>query len=162
MIAVIIGPSGAGKTTVGRVLAAELEWRFLDADDLHPPDNIAKMREGKGLSAEDREPWLRAVRTEIDAARATGESLVVACSALKEEHRALLGAGLPDVRFAYLRADPEVLADRLRERTGHFAGPTLLPSQLATLEEPDDSIAKFDASSPPPAIAAAIRLRWAL
>lgn len=159
---VIMGPSGAGKTTVGRALATALHWRFIEADDLHPPENVAKMRQGSGLTHADRMPWLSAVRRVIDESHARGESTVVACSALTHEYRAILAAGHDSIRFVYLRAAPELLAARLQSRTGHFAGPSLLPSQLATLEEPGASALTLDASDPPDALVAAIRAKWNL
>lgn len=162
MIIVIMGPSGAGKTTIGQALAKELRWRFIEADELHPPENIAKMKRGIGLTHADRMPWLSAVRREIDAAVANGEAAVVACSALTNEYRAILSAGHDTMRFVYLRADPALLAARLASRPGHFAGPDLLPSQLATLEEPGAKALTLDASASPDALVAAIRAEWNL
>jgi gluconokinase len=147
MIVIVMGAAGSGKTTVARELAAELGWRFIEGDDLHSPENVAKMRAGIGLTDADRQPWLRAVRAQIEAAHRSGESVTVACSALTNEYREFLGADLP-VRFVYLRVTRDVLEQRLRERKGHFAGPSLLSTQLATLEEPDDSALTIDATLP--------------
>jgi gluconokinase len=147
MIVIVMGAAGSGKTTVARELAAELGWRFIEGDDLHSPENVAKMRAGIGLTDADRQPWLRAVRAQIEAAHRDGESATVACSALTNEYREFLGADLP-VRFVYLRVTRDVLEQRLRERKGHFAGPSLLKTQLATLEEPNDSALTIDATLP--------------
>ena len=157
MIIVLMGASGAGKSTVGRALAVALGWPFLDADDFHPPTNIEKMRRGEPLTTVDRAPWLEAINMALRALDSRGESAVVACSALNEYSRTELQRGLPDVRFAYLKADPQTLRQRLATRTGHFAGPALVESQLATLEEPHDNALTLDASQPVDDIVAAIR-----
>jgi gluconokinase len=162
VIIVIMGPAGAGKTTVGRALAAAVGWPFIEADDLHPPENVAKMREGIGLTHVDRMPWLSAVRQEIERVIAGGASAVVACSALTTEYRAILSAGLENVRFVYLRASEQLLHDRLRTRTGHFAGTALLPSQLATLQDPGASALTLDAAWTPESLVNAIRREWNL
>ena len=150
---VVMGAAGAGKTTVGTKLAHDLGWRFVDADGLHPRENIAKMSRHEPLTDEDREPWLQAVRQTLARARDAHESLVVACSALKRRYRHTLGDGLDDVRFVYLKATRAQLEQRLSTRTGHFAGPALLDSQLAVLEEPtEDEAMTLDASQPPDAL----------
>ena len=163
-IIVVMGPAGAGKTTVGILLAKSLGWRFLDADDFHSLGNIEKMRMGVGLSDEDRDPWLRAIRSALTSAVARGSSVVLACSALKEQYRdALIPAGSVRgrIRFVYLRAPPNVMRERLAHRTGHYAGPELLASQLETLEEPRDAL-WVDASCSPEEIAIEIRRGLAL
>ena len=132
---VVMSVTGAGKTTVGQALASALGWRFVDADDLHSSANVEKMSRNEPLTDADREPWLQAVRGEIVNAQATGQPLVVACSALKRAYRRTLSDGL-EVQFVFLKASRDALAKRLAERRGHFAGPGLLDSQLATLEEP--------------------------
>ena len=132
---VVMSVTGAGKTTVGQALARALGWRFVDADDLHSSANVEKMSRNEPLTDADREPWLQAVRGEIVNAQAAGQPLVVACSALKRAYRRTLSDGL-DVQFVYLKASRDALAQRLAKRRGHFAGPGLLDSQLATLEEP--------------------------
>ena len=162
MIIIVTGPAGAGKTTLGRALATELGWRFIEADDLHPAANIARMRTGVGLTRVDRLPWLSAIRRAIDRTEAEGLSAVVACSALTAESRAILAAGGAQVRFVYLHADRDLLERRLRQRTGHFAGPELLASQLATLEPPGAAALTLDASQPPDALVLAIRSAWHL
>lgn len=140
MVIVLIGPAGAGKTTVGIALADALGWRFMDADDFHSSGNRVRLSRGESLTDVDRQPWLASLRDEIEHAIEGGESLVLACSALKQSYREAL---LPrskhaarQVRFVYLRASPERLDTRLKSRVGHFAPPELLASQLATLEEP--------------------------
>ena len=140
MVLIVMGVTGCGKTTVGTRLAGELGWAFEDADAFHPPENIAKMRRGIALTDEDRAPWLSAIRARADRTIAGGESLVVGCSALKAAYRRVLGEGLRAIRFVYLRGDEPLLAERLRNRLGHFMDPTLLGSQLATLEEPESAI----------------------
>ena len=155
-----MGAAGAGKTTVGQALARALGWRFIEADDLHSPENIAKMRQGIGLSHLDRMPWLSRVRQAIEEADANGESVVVACSSLTNEYRAILSAGLEHVRFVYLRASASLLETRLRQRSGHFAGPALLTAQLRTLQEPGTSALTLDASAAPETLVAAIRSAW--
>jgi gluconokinase len=147
MIAVLMGVSGVGKTTLGRLLAAELGWPFLDADDFHPPANVEKMKSGRPLTDADREPWLAALAAAIRERLARGESAVLACSALKEAYRERLRVD-PCVRFVFLKADPEVLRRRLEQRKGHYFPPHLLASQLADLEEPEDAL-EVDVTDPP-------------
>jgi gluconokinase len=156
VIAVLMGVTGAGKTTVGRRLAADLGWVFVEGDDLHPPANIDRMRRGEPLTDADRWPWLRALRGRIDELVLAGRSAVVTCSALKEAYRDALAAERPEVRFVYLQAPAGVIEDRLRHRVGHFMPPGLLASQLETLEEPTDAVA-VDARSTPAEIVAAVR-----
>ena len=162
-IIVLMGPAGAGKTTVGLALAQSLGWRFLDADDFHSPANVAKMRSGVGLTDEDRAPWLAAMHDALERALTSATCVVLACSALKEQYRRALtpeGAG-SRIRFVYLHADEAVLRERLAHRTGHYAGPELLASQLETLEEPSDAL-WVDASRPPAEIVSRIRDALAL
>jgi len=156
MIVILMGVAGAGKTTVGRLLARDLGWAFHDGDDVHPPSNVEKMRRGLPLTDADRAPWLAAVHRLIEQIAADGASAVVACSALKQSYRNRLVAGVPDVRFAYLRGDPALLHQRLAERHGHFMPPELLQSQLDTLEIPADAIT-VDVAVPPEAVVAEIR-----
>jgi gluconokinase len=140
MIVILMGASGAGKTTVGRALAAATGWPFYDADDLHPADNVDKMRQGTPLTDTDRTPWLARVRGLIAELAGQGASAVIGCSALRESYRRVLAEHVPDVRWVFLRADPDLLRQRLIERSGHYAGPAILPDQLATLEEPSNAL----------------------
>ncbi len=139
-VVVVMGVSGAGKSTVGAHLAQRQGWPFQDADDLHPEANVNKMAHGEALTDEDRAPWLDRVHDLVVDHEARGEPLVVACSALKASYRRRLLAGTAHTRFVYLRVDPAALERRLRERRGHFFDPKLLASQLATLEEPGPEV----------------------
>jgi gluconokinase len=161
VVVVLIGAAGAGKTTVGQALAAAMGWRFVDGDDYHAPASIAKMRAGTPLSDDDRAPWLASLHHVIAAALDRREHLVLACSALRERYRRTLQGGLPQVRFVYLEAEEPALRRRLAERPGHFAGPTLLASQLATLEKPSEALT-LDATRPPEEIVGAIRYEFGL
>jgi gluconokinase len=140
VIIVVIGVSGSGKTTHGRALANALGWAFADADDFHPPANIAKMSEGRPLDDADRAPWLAALRAEIERHLATDRPLVLACSALRQAYRDALWADRPRMRLVFLDGPRELLASRLAERSGHYMPAALLDSQLATLERPSDAV----------------------
>jgi gluconokinase len=133
---IVMGVSGSGKTTVGEGLASRLGWRYADADQFHPPSNVAKMSAGQPLSDEDRWPWLKAIAAEIDRMRQAGKHLVVGCSALKRAYRDVLVRGHDDIRLVYLEGMPALIADRLGRRKGHFMPPGLLTSQFKTLEPP--------------------------
>ncbi|HEY4293180.1 gluconokinase [Luteibacter sp.] len=150
MITIVMGVSGSGKSSIGEVLATRLGQPFVDGDNLHPPANLEKMARGVALDDTDRGPWLEAIVVEMDRHREAGESLVLACSALKQRYRNFLRSGHDDVRFVYLRGSRELLAGRLDRRAGHFFDPTLLDSQLATLEEPsEDEALRVDIGLPP-------------
>lgn len=137
MIIVILGVAGCGKTTVGLLLAENIDGVFVDADSLHPPRNVERMATGVPLCDEDRWPWLERVRMRMDEAREAGETLVVACSALRKRYRDFLREGSPDqVAFVYLKGAPEQIAERLAKRTGHFMPGALLRSQFEALDEP--------------------------
>jgi carbohydrate kinase (thermoresistant glucokinase family) len=157
VVVVVMGPSGAGKTTIGRALAVALGWQFVEADDLHPPANIDKMRRGQGLTDADREPWLSSVRDEARRALEQGLPTVVACSALKQHYRDQIGGDSKAVHFVYLKADPDLLRQRLAKRQAHFAGPALVASQLATLEEPHEEAVTIDAAQDVDTIVTEIR-----
>lgn len=163
MVIVIMGVAGSGKTTIGQALAAQLKWPFRDADEFHPPANIAKMSAGIPLNDDDRAPWLAAIRAYIDATLAAKKSAVVTCSALKETYRntlrgshRTLGNGADAVRWIYLKGDAALLNERLSQRRGHFMKPGMLQSQLETLEEPKDAVV-CDVHQTPEAIVAQIR-----
>jgi gluconokinase len=141
MAVIVTGVTGVGKTTVGRALALRLGWRFHDADDLHSPENVERMRRGEPLNDELRAPWLTRVREVIEYAIGDRTPVVIACSALKERYRRHLSHGLPEVRFVFLTAPAEVLQARIAARRGHFVSPALLESQLDDLEPPADAIA---------------------
>lgn len=136
MVLILMGPAGCGKTTIGRLLARRLGWPFLDGDDFHPPANVAKMHSGMPLDDADRRPWLAALRREIQARLHAGQSAVLACSALKEAYRDLLGVDQQTVKTVYLKGTFDLLQRRLTGRRGHFMPPELLRSQIDTLEIP--------------------------
>lgn len=144
---VVMGPAGSGKTTVGRLLAAELGWSFFEGDAYHSAENVRRMSGGIPLTDADRLPWLEVLRGVLAGSLERGENAVLACSALRDSYRRLLSGGDPRVRFVYLKADPALLAERLERRTGHFLKSGLLESQLAALEEPEEAI-RLDASLP--------------
>ena len=154
MIILLMGVSGSGKSTVGRALAAELNWPFLDADTLHPQANVAKMASGIPLTDADRWPWFDRIVAEMRRYAAAGKNVVIACSALKQAYRDRLASG-GSLRVVYLKGDAETIAPRLAGRRGHFMPPSLLASQFATLEEPDNAIV-VDITQPVAAQVAAI------
>jgi gluconokinase len=161
VVIVIMGPAGAGKTLLGRALADQLGWRFVEGDDHHSPAAIAKMRAASALTDADRAPWLASLHHILAAVLDRREHLVLACSALKERYRLTLRGDLRTVRFVYLKADEPTLRRRLGARGGHFAGPALLASQLADLEEPADA-QTIDATQPPERIIAVIRAEFGI
>jgi gluconokinase len=136
-VIVVMGVSGAGKTTIAAMLAMRLGWTFEDADWFHPPANVEKMHAGKPLTDEDRWPWLRAIAEFIERTQKAGQHAVIACSALKRAYRNILIGSRREVRLVYLKGERELIARRMTLRHGHFMPPSLLESQFATLEEPD-------------------------
>lgn len=143
MIVVVMGVSGSGKSAVGRALADELGWPFLDADDFHPPANVAKMASGIPLTDADRWPWLDTLAAKLRAVSDAGGDVVLACSALRQAYRDRIAAGARDaaeVRFVHLKGDRATIAARLAPRQHRYMPATLLDSQFATLEEPVDAI----------------------
>ena len=150
-IVIVTGVSGSGKTTVGRALAARLDWRFHDADDLHSPESIERMRRNLPLDDELRQPWLDRVRKVLEDAAEERTGTVIACSALRESYRRQLSAGIDGVMFVLLEGDAGLLRERLDRREGHFAGSGLLDSQLAALERPSAGLT-VDLSLPVDAI----------
>ena len=139
MIVLLMGVCGCGKTTVGQALAEELGWTFVDADDLHPPENVAKMASGVALTDEDRWPWYDRIVAELRRLDKAGRHVVLACSALKQAYRDRIARG-GDVRTVFLNGDAATIEPRLASRRGHFMPASLLASQFATLEEPRDAI----------------------
>jgi gluconokinase len=137
-IIVVMGVSGAGKSTIAAMLAARLGWSYEDADWFHPPTNVDKMHSGKPLTDEDRWPWLQAIAAWIDATRRLGGHGVIACSALKRAYRDILVGERRDVRIVYLKGERELIARRAALRHGHFMPASLLDSQFASLEEPGE------------------------
>lgn len=133
-IVVVMGVSGSGKTTVAKGISTAMGWEFAEGDAFHSQANVAKMASGTPLTDADRWPWLEAIGEWISAKEAAGESGVVTCSALRRAYRDVLRRGRPHVRFLDLVAPPDLIEDRMVHRLGHFMPPTLLPSQIATLE----------------------------
>jgi gluconokinase len=147
MIILVMGVTGSGKTTIGKLLAQRLRSSFLDADDFHSQANREKMHDGIPLTDADRAPWVAAIHDELVRADAVSESIVLACSALKQEHRNALSANL-DLKIVFLRGTVGQLHRNLSTRANHFAGESLVPSQLATLEEPSGVIVEDIAAAP--------------
>jgi carbohydrate kinase (thermoresistant glucokinase family) len=140
MVIILMGVSGCGKTTVGKILAEQLSLPFYDADNFHPKENVEKMRSGKPLTDEDRIPWLDELSRQIAEWSQTGGA-VLACSALKQWYRDRMTSSVneSDVSFVYLKGSKSLIADRLAQRKGHYMPAELLDSQLNTLEEPHDA-----------------------
>lgn len=139
MIVLVMGTTGAGKTTVGKLLAEKLGWTFLDADDFHPAANVEKMRQGIPLTDADRVPWLAAIHAELARQNAAGKDCVLACSALKNSYRETIGAGLA-MKTVYLKGSYEEMRAHILARHGHFAGEGILAGQFRDLEEPGEAI----------------------
>ena len=139
MIVILMGVTGAGKTTAGTLLAKRLGWKFEDADSFHSPANIQKISQGVPLDDSDRAPWLQALRAAISRWIEEHENVVLACSALKRSYREELGANRKDVIIVYLKGSVELIHQRLRLRSEHFATEKILASQFATLEAPDET-----------------------
>ena len=183
MVIVVMGVSGSGKTTIGRLLAESLHWQFSDADDFHPTTNIEKMGLGVPLTDADRFPWLQAIRVAIDAWLSQGANVVLACSALKSEYRQWLQPSEPPseqpseqsseqsseplqshqpcVRWVYLQGSFELIWQRLNQRQGHYMKANLLQSQMESLEEPENAL-RIDIFQSPEAIVQQIRSSLAL
>ena len=164
MIVIIFGVSGAGKTTVGRSLARELGWGFIEADDFHPAANIEKMRSGHPLTDKDRWPWLEGLRQQIERSLSAGENTVLACSALKRVYRDHLRVS-DEVKFVFLRGDYAVVEKQLHNRKRHFMNAALLQSQFDDLEEPqpDEKVLTIEMGRTPEDIVEKIegKLNWA-
>ena len=154
MVILLMGTTGAGKTTVGKSLAARLGWTFLDADDLHPPANIEKMKHGIPLTDFDRVPWLEKIHSELVRLAAAAKNVVLACSALKQSYRDQLSAGL-EIHIVYLRGSYEQMRRHIEHRHGHFAGESILAGQFADLQEPHNALV-LDVFHPPDQLASEI------
>jgi gluconokinase len=160
MVLLIMGVAGSGKTLIGSMLAQALNWRFADADQFHPAANIQKMSQGVPLTDADREPWLRAMRNAIVGWIQSGESAVLACSALKQQYREQLTVG-PELKIVYLKGEPDLIRERLSHRQAHFMKAEMLASQFADLEEPADALV-IDISRPPDQIVSEIQRKLGL
>ena len=160
MIVIVMGVTGAGKTTIGSLLAQGLGWEFVDADDFHSAANKEKMSRGIPLDDADREPWLEAIRAGMLQWSAAHQNVVLACSALKGSYREKLEIGR-EVKFVYLKGSYEVIYQRLLSRHGHFATEKILSSQFVALEEPADAIV-VDIGKSPEEIVNEIRVRLKL
>ncbi len=156
MVILLMGVAGCGKTTVGRQLAADLGWPFADADDFHPPANVAKMSAGLPLDDDDRAPWLAAIRAYLEVRQARGENAVLTCSALKERYRQAIVTDPAAMKLVHLHGSRELLWSRISSRENHFMKSAMLDSQLAALEPPAGALT-IDIAPPPAAIAATIR-----
>ena len=148
VIYIIMGVSGSGKTTIGELLAKELNIYFFDGDSFHPPENISKMSEGKPLTDSDREIWLDRLRSLIFTHLKQNKSIVLACSALKQSYRNYLTASSTNIRFIYLKGEYQLIAARMALRKNHYMKPSMLKSQFNALEEPEDAII-IDITDPP-------------
>ncbi|MEN9629982.1 MAG: hypothetical protein RJA10_3210 [Pseudomonadota bacterium] len=153
---VVMGVSGCGKSTVGQLLAKALGVHYVEGDELHPPENVARMAAGIALTDADRHGWLQAVAAQLANATSQARGVVVTCSALKRSYRDLLRAAAADVRFVHLHGPRELLAARMAARTSHYMPPSLLQSQLDTLEPPapDENALPLSIDQPPQALAA--------
>lgn len=147
MVILVMGTTGAGKTTIGKLIGQRLGWTFLDADDFHPPANIEKMVHGIPLTDVDRAPWLANIHSRLLQLAAESKNAVLACSALKQSYRDTLSAGL-DMRTVFLRGTYEQMRKHILARHGHFAGESILAGQFADLEEPTDALVIEVAGTP--------------
>jgi len=155
MVLILMGPMGCGKTAIGKMLAKKLGWPFYDADDFHPKENVEKMRAGIALTDEDRKLWLEKLRADIQRWLKHRQSTILACSALKQAYRDILGVNQSTVRTVYLKGSYELLGKRLEERQHPYMDKNLLRSQLDTLEEPKDGLT-VDISATPEIIVGTI------
>ena len=156
MVIILMGVSGSGKTTIGKLLATTLAWPFYDADDFHPQANIEKMARGLPLTDADRQPWLDALRTQIETLIHQGQSGVMTCSALKTSYRDHLASRHTAAHFVYLHGTYDLIQARLQARQDHFMPADLLASQFAALEEPQD-VLRIDITATPEAIVQQIK-----
>ena len=156
MIVLVMGVAGSGKTTIGAALARRLGWRFIDADDYHPPENIAKMTAGIPLDDADRQPWLQAINRELRIFQHRSEDAVLACSALKQSYRERLAHGITHFAVVYLHGSFSLIDERMKRRRHRYMPAALLESQFAALETPADAIAIDVAATPDDCVAAIV------
>jgi gluconokinase len=161
VIVILMGVTGCGKTKVGAMLAEACGWEFHDADDFHPAENVAKMKRGVALTDEDRWPWLERLNSLLLDSERAGNSLVLACSALKQVYRDRLARGCATTRFVFLDGDIELIRARLAGRQGHYMNPKLLDSQFAILERPTDAL-RLDVAESPDVLVQRIRVQLAV
>ena len=160
VIVIVFGVSGAGKTTIGKLLTEEVGWHFYEADDFHSQANIEKMHRGIPLTDADRWPWLESLRQLIERSLEAGANAVLACSALKRAYRDRLRAS-DEVKLVFLRGNYALIEKQLRRRRGHFMSPELLRSQFAELEEPkpDEDVLTIELGRTPQELVAEIKIK---
>lgn len=139
MVLIIMGVSGCGKTTIGKMLSAKLNWKYFEGDEYHPPENIEKMKNGIPLDDSDRQPWLLTLRSIIQDSQDKKVNIILTCSSLKESYRKILKIN-NEVKFVYLKGSYGLIEKRMNERKDHFMKPGMLKSQFDALEEPTDAI----------------------
>jgi gluconokinase len=160
MVILVMGVSGSGKTTIGQMLSAQLNWPFVDGDSLHSAANVAKMAAGIPLTDDDRAPWLQSIHDVMEGWLIQQKNGIVASSALKEKYRRILLTS-PEIKIVYLRGSYELIYSRMQHRPGHYMKPEMLQSQFAALEEPTDAIV-VDIAAPAKEIVANIRQKLAI
>jgi len=160
MVILVMGVSGSGKTTIGQMLSAQLNWPFVDGDSLHSAANVAKMAAGIPLTDDDRAPWLQSIHDVMEGWLIQQKNGIVASSALKEKYRRILLTS-PEIKIVYLRGSYELIYSRMQHRPGHYMKPEMLQSQFAALEEPTDAIV-IDIAAPAEEIVANIRQKLAI
>jgi gluconokinase len=148
MIIILMGVSGSGKSTVGRLLAERLDWEFHDGDDLHPEENVRKMASGTALTEDDRWPWLERIGQVMHECDDAGRNAILACSALRSTYRDYLLRLSPAVDLVFLRGDRDTILERMRKRSDHFMPADLLDSQFEALEAPQHAVIADVAKSP--------------
>ena len=145
---ILMGVSGSGKTTIGQLLAAQSGWDFIEGDDYHPPENVYKMANGVPLTDADRQPWLASLHEVLYAHAQAQRSVLLACSALKQNYRQTLAAGIPNTHFIYLKGDYDLIVQRLAQRSHHYMKAGMLASQFEALQEPENALVLDIAQNP--------------